>query len=257
MNMSETTFHFSGKNFVVVGASSGMGRQIAMELASAGANVLAVARNEERLVELRESCPERIEIGCVDVTKAQDEVWDSLFGDYTARHGKFHGGVYTAGVATTTALRGYDEAAARNVMETGFWGALRWIKAASKKRFANNASSYVLFSSTAGYTGERGLSVYSATKAALRVAAQSLAHDLSREKHCINTISPGYVRTPATIGNENRQGDMDGVLSRHLLGMGEPEYVSGMVLFLLSDRAKWITGEDFVVDGGYLRGAWR
>ena len=86
---------------------------------------------------------------------------------------------------------------------------------------------------------------------------QSLAHDLSREKHCINTISPGYVRTPATIGNENRQGDMDSVLSRHLLGMGEPENVSGMALFLLSDLAKWITGEDFVVDGGYLRGAWR
>lgn len=255
--MNEVTFLFSGKNFVVVGASSGMGRQIASELATAGAHVLAVARNEERLAALQESCPDRIETRCVDVTNAQDEDWNALFDDYSTRHGKFHGGVYTAGIATTTALRGYDELAARNVMETGFWGALRWIKAASKKKFAHNASSYVLFSSTAGYTGERGLSVYSATKAALRVAMQSLAHDLSREKHCINTISPGYVRTPATIGNENRQGDMDSVLSRHLLGMGEPENVSGMALFLLSDLAKWITGEDFVVDGGYLRGAWR
>ena len=255
--MTEVMFHFSGRNFVVVGASSGMGREIALELAAADANVLAVARNKERLAEVQQKYPERVEISCIDVTVAQDEEWNAALENFTMRHGKIHGGVYTAGTSTTTALRGYDETAARNIMETGFWGAMRWIKAASKKKYANRASSYVLFSSTAGYSGERGLSIYSATKAALRVAIRSLAHDLSREEHCINTVSPGYVRTPMTVGYEDAQGAPEGVLSRHLMGIGEPDYVSGMVLFLLSNRAKWITGEDFIVDGGYLRGAWR
>ena len=55
---------------------------------------------------------------------------------------------------------------------------------------------------------------------------------------------------------EKELGVPEKVIGRHLFGIGEPKDVAGMVLFLLSDRAEWITGQDFIVDGGYIRGAW-
>lgn len=254
--MSNVIFNFSGKNFIVVGASSGMGRQVATELAEAGANVLAVARSQERLDELKGKYSEHIFIASVDVTKADSAEWSKVLSEFTVLNGKFDGLVYTAGVTGTTSLRFYDETVACSIMETGFWGAINLMKVISKKKYINPASSFVLFSSTAGHTGEKGLSIYSATKAALMVAVRSMTHDLARERHRINTISPGYVNTSMTRSSVEEMGEPVGVKERHLLGIGEPSDVSGMVLFLLSDRAKWITGEDFVVDGGQLRGAW-
>lgn len=255
--MSEVAFDFSGKNFVVVGASSGMGRQTALDLAEAGAHVLAVARNEARLSEVRDAYPGSIETAQIDVTKASEEDWATVIGGFSEKYGKINGEVYTAGTGASSTLRFYDEKAARNVMETGFWGALKNLRVATKKKYAEKGSAYVLFSSVAAHTGERSLAVYAATKAALRVAVWSFAHDLERDKHRINTISPGFVKTGLTLqAIEDKEGNSK-MLGRHLFGVGAPTDVTGMVLFLLSDRAQWITGEDFVVDGGYLRGAWR
>ena len=87
-------------------------------------------------------------------------------------------------------------------------------------------------------------------------AVKSLAHDLSRRRQRINTVSPGYTLTNMTLDNERQNGQPEQIYARHLLGVGEPEDISGLVLFLLSERAGWITGQDFVVDGGYLCGAW-
>lgn len=255
--MNEVTFDFTGKNFVVIGASSGMGRQTALDLAAAGAHVLAVARNEKKLAEVRENYPSLIETTQIDVTTASEDDWSKVFDSFVGRYGKINGEVYTAGTGTSSTLRFFDEIAARNVMETGFWGALKNLRIATKKKYAIKGSSYVLFSSVAAHTGERSLAVYAATKAALKVAVWSLAHDLERDKHRINTISPGFVKTGMTLrALEDEEGNSD-MLKRHFFGIGEPTDVTGMVLFLLSDRAHWITGEDFVVDGGYLRGAWR
>ena len=255
--MSDITFDFSSKNFVVVGASSGMGRQTALDLAAAGARVLAVARNEERLSEVRGAYPDLIVTAQIDVTKASEEDWAEVIGAFVKKYGKINGEVYTAGTGASSTLRFYDEVAARNVMETGFWGALKNLQVVTKKKYAEKGSSYVLFSSVAAHTGERSLAVYGATKAALRVAVWSFAHDLERDRHRINTISPGLVKTGLTLQTLEDEEVYSGMLGRHLFGVGMPTDITGMVLFLLSDRAQWITGEDFVVDGGYLRGAWR
>lgn len=255
--MSEVTFDFTGKNFVVVGASSGMGRQTALDLAAAGAHVLAIARNKERLAVVQKKYPLLIETTQIDVTKASENDWTEAFGGFVERYGKINGEVYTAGTGASSTLRFYDEDAARTVMETGFWGAVKNLRIATKKKFAVTGSSYVLFSSVAAHTGERSLAIYAATKAALRVAVWSFAHDLERDRHRINTISPGFVKTGLTLQTLKDGEENSAMLKRHFFGIGEPTDVTGMVLFLLSDRARWITGEDFVVDGGYLRGAWR
>ena len=253
--MSEVNFNFVGKNFIVIGASSGMGRQITLELAQAGAHVLAIARNQERLQEIKSSYPALIDVYIIDVISASDEDWELIISNFVKKYGKIHGEVYTAGIGGMTPLRMHNEELAKNIVETSFWGAIKSLKIATKRKYANKSSSYVLFSSVAGYSGEKGIFAYSAAKAAVQAAVRSICHDLSRDCHRINTISPGHVKTSLTITASSESGEPVNVINRHLLGTGEPSDVSGIVLFLLSGRAKWITGQDFVVDGGYLRGA--
>lgn len=97
---------------------------------------------------------------------------------------------------------------------------------------------------------------YSAAKAAVQAAARSIAKEICRNGKRINTISPGWVNSEMTDREQGTLGQEAflALEKRHLLGFGEVTDVSGFVLFLLSDRARWITGNDFLVDGGYLWG---
>ena len=256
MGNEDVIFDFSDKNFLVVGASSGIGRQIAIELADAGGHVLAIARNEKRLNELQ-AYSSNITPKQLDVTTAEVGDWSSVLTDYVSEKGKLHGVVYTAGITGATVLRCFDEVLAQRIMDTSYWGAIRCLQMASKKKFIHKEASFVLFASVAGITGQKGLEAYSVAKSAVITAVKSFAHDLSRELHRINSISPGLVFTDMVERYETEMGEPINVKDRHLLGIGSAKDVSGMVLFLLSNRAKWITGQNFVVDGGYMSGAWK
>jgi len=92
---------------------------------------------------------------------------------------------------------------------------------------------------------------YASAKAAIRVAVKSIAKEISKKALRINTVSPGWVKSNMTdILEETNNTKL--ILDNHLLGIGAVDDVSGTVLFLLSDRAHWITGTDIIVDGGYL-----
>ena len=253
--MSEVNFDFHGKNYVVVGASSGIGRQIAIELAEAGASVLAIARNEAALQELSTQHP-GVTSATLDVITATIEDWKNLSSNYIEQKGKINGAVYTAGITGEISLRAYDEELANKIMATSYNGAIKAIHVLTRKKIAVPGASYVIFSSESAHTGQRGLFAYSAAKAAVAAAAKTLAHDLARDKQRINTISPGYVITTMTQKTEERIDIREKMESKHLLGLGQAQDISGMALFLLSERAKWITGQDFVIDGGAMPGAW-
>ena len=250
--MGKVSFDFSGERFVVTGASSGMGREIARELAEAGVTVLAIARREERLEELARECPGKIVPGVLDVCDA--EKLSEGVGAFVAEYGKLHGAVHAAGIFANTPLRAYDEAAARKVMDVSFWSGIRLMQIVNKKKNSEDGCSGVLFSSVAAAIGEKSNFAYSAAKIALQAAVRSIAKEIYQRKNRINTVRPGWVHTEMTRHEEEQSSVLPKFLDWHLLGVGEPEDVSGMVLFLLSDRARWITGEDFVVDGGYLLG---
>lgn len=253
--MSDTVWNFRGRRFAVIGASSGVGRQTALELAAAGAEVLAIARNQERLNELAEQSP-LITAATLDVMKADSADWAEVLGAYVREHGKLHGGVYTAGIVGLTPLRGFDENLARNIMETSFWGAVYAIQGLSKRSVSLPEASFVLFSSLAWKSASKGLFAYAAAKAALVAAVKSFAHELAHERKRINTISPGFMTTEMTRASIDEIGSSVHAKKYTLFGLGKAQDVTGMTLFLLSGRAKWITGEDLVVDGGYQCGVW-
>lgn len=257
------TFDFRGKNFVVVGASSGIGKQVAIELSQSGANVLAVGRNLERLAELRKSSPvslikqpSRIYTEQLDVITATAEDWSEVLENFTSAVGRINGGVYTAGIWGLTPLNSFDEGLARKIFETSFWGAVHFVQAATRKKFSDGGAAFVLMSSIAGEFSGKSLFAYSAAKAAVQSAVKSFAKEIIRNKHRINSVAPALVKTEMMQNEMYAATASEEIISRHLLGLGTARDVAGVILFLLSERASWITGQNFFVDGGYIVGSY-
>ena len=247
--MSQVQFDFTGGRYVVTGASSGMGRQVAIELAAAHAHVLALARRKEQLEELENEFPQNIVSAVVDVCNV--DVMENAIQRFVAQYGKLHGSVHAAGVAGFTPLRAYDKAYARKIMDTSFWAGMDLLQIVTKNKYAESASSNVLFSSADAVYSGKGKFAYSAAKAAINSAVRAVAKEVCAKQHRVNAIMPGWVDTPMTAGSEGMI-DVSGIASNELLGTGKPDDVSGMVLFLLSNRSRWITGSTIAVDGGFL-----
>ncbi|MBE6097704.1 MAG: SDR family oxidoreductase [Schwartzia succinivorans] len=252
--MPDISFNFANRRFIVTGATSGMGRQVAIELAEAGAIVLAMGRREDCLQELKKAFPDNIIPASLDIR--DDGKFEEYIREFVQKYGKLNGVVHAAGIIESTPLRTYDEEKAKEIMDISFWRGIRLVQLTNKAKYAEHGCSSILFSSVAAHIGEKGLFAYSASKAALQVAVRTLAKEIYKNSKRINTISPGWVKTEMTQKELETTAVNPEIFNRHLLGLGESQYVSGMILFLLSDRAKWITGQDFVIDGGYLLGGY-
>lgn len=247
--MKEITYDFTGKNFIVTGASSGLGRQIAIELAEAGATVLAIGRREFELTKLSGMYMERIKYAVCDVTNKPE--MENAISIFIKENGKLNGSIYAAGISDITPIKLYDEGLARDIMKINFWAAIDLIQLCTKNKHCAQGTSNILFSSVSAHSAEKGMFAYSAAKAALQAAVKSIAKEICHKEHRINTITPGWVKTSMTE-KAGILADVNSFFDKHLLGVGRVEDISGVVLFLLSDRARWITGTDIVVDGGYL-----
>ncbi len=252
--MQEVLFNYEGKRFVVVGASSGIGRQIALELVRAGATVLCLARRTELIEQIDvKDCCGKIIPAFSDVTKCSSGEWDEILKKFVGDYGKINGAVYTAGVAGLTSIRAWDEELSQRIMNTSYWGMLRFLQSATKKRFSEDGSSFVVFSSVAAYANYLGLLVYSSTKSAVQTAVKNIAKEISARRNRINSISPGWLTdTEMTDGKSDQFSNREILASKICLGEGTVDKISGMTLFLLSNRADWITGTDVIVDGGML-----
>ena len=246
--MSRIIYDFAGESFAVTGASSGIGRQTALDLANSGACVLAIARSTERLASLKTESPEHIFTASLDV--CDSDALEGTVAAFTESHGKLSGGVHAAGISAVTPLRAYDKDTAHAIMNTSFWAGMDLLRLITKAKYGIPGTSTVLFSSCYSISPAKGMFAYAAAKSALNAAVKSAAKEICSKNHRVNTILPGWIETPMTEQFE-AGGEINSVLSRHLLGPGRPEYISRMVLFLLSGASSWITGSNIVVDGGF------
>ena len=247
--MGKVTFDFTDENYVVTGATSGMGREVALELAAAGAKVLAIGRNAENLNQVKEAFPDNIYPVQLDV--CDSAALEEALKAFTTEHGKLHGAVHAAGIYELTPIKNYDIDIAKKIMDISFWAGMDLLHLVTKTKYGVNGTSTVLFSSAYAFSHAKGMFAYSAAKSAMNSGLQSAAKEICAKKHRVNSVAPGWVKTAMT----EQASEVDSnstIFSRHLLGVGEPQDVTGMVLFLLSDRARWITGSTVVVDGGYL-----
>ena len=243
------TFDFSGKRFVVTGASSGLGKQITLDIVKAGGYVLALARRIELLKEIQQVSPSQISFAALDVADFK-ELRITL--DKYGSEKKIDGSVHAAGINRLTPLKAFNWLEAEKIFKTSVFGGIELIRLLSSVRLSAPNSAHVLISSVAAIKGEIGFTAYSAAKSAILGAMRSMALELAPKGIRVNAISPGLVETPLTSDMEKSYpSGVESIISKHPLGLGKPADVAALVLFLLSEQARWISGANIIIDGGY------
>jgi len=246
-------FSLKNKTILITGASSGIGRSCSVECSNAGANLILIARNEEELQKTMEMLSPDIKVETIiaDITLAEN--LEELIAEKIAVVGKISGFIHCAGIEKTLPLKKHTPQLYHDIFAVNVISGFEIAKILSLKKYKTEASAFVFISSVAGMVGEIGKAAYSASKGAVVSGARSLAMELSRSGIRVNSISPAMVDTPIlekmfeNIGEEAAEE----ILKKHPLGIGKPEDVANACIFLLSDAAKWITGTNLVVDGGY------
>lgn len=244
----------SGKNIMVTGASSGIGKGIAILLSKLGANVIIVARNEERLKETyNELEPGNHSYYLLDLNNL--DAIESMIDNVCHNGLKLNGLVHSAGISQTMPLQYLKLSDLGNIMSVNFFSFIELVKHFSKRKNNDNGGSVVAISSISSKVGARGLTAYCASKGALESAIRSMALDLTPKKIRINSVAPGMIETQIYDGLRELVNNKDfeaELKKRQVLGVGKPEDVAHATAFLLSDASKFITGTSMIVDGGYL-----
>jgi NAD(P)-dependent dehydrogenase (short-subunit alcohol dehydrogenase family) len=248
-------FSLKDKVILVTGASSGIGRQCAISCSQMGATVLLFGRDNDRLKEtlaLVEE-PDKHIICAVDLIEYS--MVADIIKTLVEQNGRIDGLINCAGISTTLPLNAVSPQKIEQFFQTNVIAAINLTKQVVKSmHFSETGGSIIFISSVMGVVGENGKTLYSMTKGSLIAVAKSMALELAPKKIRVNTISPGVVETPMSnraVYNKNRE-TLNKIRSLHPLDLGKPEDVANACIFLLSDAARWITGTNLIVDGGYL-----
>jgi NAD(P)-dependent dehydrogenase (short-subunit alcohol dehydrogenase family) len=239
---------------VVTGANSGIGAAIAQHYIAAGAKVVGFARDEAKLKSIAAPLGEQMVTVAGDATQAAD--LERLVQVATERFGKVDIVVPNAGIAKVVPFSESTEAVIHQQFAINFMAAAQTVRLFLPH--LNDGSSVIFITTFLTQVGFPGLSVYNASKAALKSLAQTLAAELA-PKTRVNCIAPGPISTPlwpaVGLTPEQLQGVATQVNARLMTGQfGEPEDIATLAVFLASNEAKNIYGQELVVDGGYTIG---
>ncbi|HUE90207.1 MAG TPA: 3-oxoacyl-ACP reductase FabG [Vicinamibacterales bacterium] len=240
---------FESKVAVVTGASRGIGRAIALELARRGALVVATARgsNAQGTVDEIAAAGGRGEVASADMTDASS--LEALISGTVARHGRVDILISNAGITRDQLMLRMKRADWDEVIATNLTAAFTLCQAALKPMIRQRGGRIVAVSSVVGQTGNAGQANYAASKAGLIGFCKSLAKEVASRNVTVNVVAPGLIETDMTRAiTANAQQDWAGQIP---LGRpGTPEDVAAAVCFLASDEASYITGQVLAVNGG-------
>jgi NAD(P)-dependent dehydrogenase (short-subunit alcohol dehydrogenase family) len=245
--------NLEGKRILVTGASSGIGKAFSVQAASLGASLILWGRNTEKLKEtlisLKGSGHEYHAFDITDYSLAEYNITQSV-----ANGRKINGFVHSAGIEKTTPLKASTPQVFKEMFEVNVFAAFEVARILSRKSIADPAgASFIFLSSVKGKLGDPGKVAYCSSKSALLAGVRAMALELAGKKIRCNCVLPGIVNTPMTeklfesVPPEARQK----IIDSHPLGLGSPEDVSNLICFLISDQARWITGSEYIIDGGY------
>ena len=233
--------------FVVTGASSGIGEGVALLLNELGATVVAIARREDRLNKLKEKSkkPKNMFIEVKDLT-ADIERLPIYIKSLREKYGKFQGMACCAGLGGIHPLRSVDMETMQKIFAINYFAPVFMTKGFADKRNNNGkGSAIVCIASSGGIRCDPGMTCYAGSKGALIATMQSIARELAPSGLRVNCVSPTLIQTD--MADETSKQFAEG---KYPLGLGEVSDVANMIVYLLSDKAKWITAQNYIIDCG-------
>lgn len=240
----------AGKTALVTGGSSGIGLATAQRFAAEGAHVFVTGRNQRTLDEAVAAIGDEATGIRSDVSNLDD--LDSVVDAISSRGRGLDVVFANAGGGELAALADVTVEQFTNTFNINVGGIVFMVQKVLP--LLNSGASIVLTGSTAAYGGNPGMSVYAASKAAIRSLGRTWAAELADKGFRVNTVIPGPVETPGLKGlapSGQEQALLDAEASRVPMGrVGRPEEIAAAVLFLASDESSFMTGTEVFVDGG-------
>jgi 3-oxoacyl-[acyl-carrier protein] reductase len=243
------TARFAGRTAIITGASRGIGFAVAERLVADGARVVITGRSEESLVDaVRQLGGPEHALGVAGKADDAEHQADTVRRAIEA-FGSVDLLVNNTGINPTYGpMVELDLAAARKTVEVNCIAALSWVQEVHRAWMGEHGGAIVNVSSLSGVRPAPGIGFYGATKAMLNSITELLALELGPSIR-VNGVAPAVVKTKfATALYEGREDDVRRAYP--LQRLGEPEDIGGVVAFLLSDDAAWLTGQTVVIDGG-------
>ncbi len=235
----------SDQRFIVTGASSGIGRRVALLLNELGATVIGVARNQERLEAMKADAkaPERVFWEQKDLSEDIGNL-PAYIKALKDKYGKFSGMAYCAGIVPIQPLAATDYNTLLETLNINYIAPVLAAKGLADKRNNVGAGTAMVFiSSAASLISDKGHLTYAGSKAALCASARSMAKEYAKNKIRINCILPTNIKT-----ENSPQEYIDSQIAAYPMGFGDVSDVAELTAFLLSSETSWITGQNYILD---------
>jgi len=242
----ENPFGLRHKNILVTGASSGIGRAVAIACAQMGASIVVTGRNETRLLCTYHVLEGRGHTYCIADLTDEEEVKGLVKGMKP-----LDGVVHCAGINRKLPIAGLTEKNIANVMQTNFVSSVLLSRYLLKEKKLNSEASIVFISSVSVDYPSAGNAIYCASKGAVSSFSRVLALETANAKIRVNCIEPGMIDTEWLCKTELSDEQMQRAISKYpFKRFGTPEEVAYAAVYLLSDTTKWMTGSIIKLDGG-------
>ena len=246
MGMNNNPFSLEGKTILVTGASSGIGRETAVQCSKLGAKIVITGRDEARLQNTYEMLEGSGHVKVIADINNEEDI-DTLVAECPVLDGLVNNAGYSKGAPVNFIKRNDLE----EVYNTNIFSVMLLTKALLKKKKIARGSSIVFTSSISARMTAAGIAIYASSKAALSAYMRNCAIELGGKGIRANAVLPGMVETKLINSGKYTEEDKQKDLNMYPLGRyGKPEDVAYLIIYLLSDASEWMTGSELVIDGG-------
>ncbi len=248
--MEYNPFSISGKTIFITGATGGIGKATAIECAKMGATLYLSGRNSEKLQSVWNDIK--------GYTNRKEQLLSCDLSDFeqvkelAAKLPILDGVVFNAGISKLKPVKYIKEDDFKKILDINLISSAVLLGELLKQKKLKDGSSVVFTSSAAGlYDPVVGNAMYSASKGAVCAFAKNVALELAPRKIRVNSVCPGMVNTQMIKVNDGLEYSDNGGVKEYPLGRyADPKEIAWAFIYLLSDASKWVTGTDFIIDGG-------